>query len=329
MHVLVTGGAGYIGSHAVLALRAAGHAVTVFDDLSTGRREALGDDVPLVRASVTDGAALAAVFAASRFDAVMHFAARLVVPESVTLPLPYYATNVGGTVALLQACQQAGVGLFVFSSSAAVYGVPERMPIVEDAPLAPINPYGATKAMSERVLADFAATGALRYAALRYFNVAGADPQGRTGQAGPGATHLIKVACEVAVGKRAHLAIYGTDYPTPDGTCVRDYIHVSDLADAHVAALEHLAGGGDSVALNCGYGRGYSVRQVVDAMAAVLGTPLPAEHAPRRPGDPPALVADAARARATLGWAPRYDDLDFILRTALAWERKLAGSAVR
>lgn len=323
MHVLVTGGAGYIGSHAVLALCAAGHRVTVFDDLSTGRADLLGG-VPLVVGSVTDPTALAALFDAHRFDAVMHFAARIVVPESVAEPLPYYATNVGGTVNLLAACRQAGMKNFVFSSSAAVYGAPERTPVTEADPVAPINPYGATKAMCERVLADLVATGALRGIALRYFNVAGADPAGRAGQAGPGATHLIKVACEVVVGKRPALALYGDDYPTPDGTCVRDYIHVSDLADAHVAALEYLAGGGESLALNCGYGRGYSVREVVDALGALLGAPVPATIAPRRAGDPPALVADARRIGEVLGWRPRHDDLRFILETALAWERKLA-----
>lgn len=323
MHVLVTGGAGYIGSHTVLALTAAGHRVTVLDDLSTGRAAALGD-VPLIRASVTDGDALAEAFAAHGFDAVVHFAARIVVPESVTDPLRYYATNVGGTLALLRATAAAGVREFVFSSSAAVYGVPATVPVKEDAPLAPINPYGATKAMAERMLEDLAATGALRYVALRYFNVAGADPQLRTGEARPTATHLVNVACEVATGKRAALAVYGSDYPTPDGSCVRDYVHVSDLADAHVAALEYLAGGGPSLALNCGYGHGYSVREVITALNPLLATPLTVHEAPRRAGDPPALVADAQRIGAVLGWKPRHDDLRFILRTALEWERKRA-----
>ena len=322
MHVLVTGGAGYIGSHAVLALRGAGHAVTVLDDLSTGRAVAVGD-VPLVRASVTDANALAEVFRAHRFDAVMHFAAKLLVPESVTDPLPYYATNVGGTIALVRAAVAAGVRQVVFSSSAAVYGAPERVPVDEAAAIAPINPYGATKAMSERVLADASAAGALRYVALRYFNVAGADPQLRTGEARPAASHIINVACQAAVGKRPGLSIYGTDYPTADGTCVRDYLHVSDLADAHVAALDYLAGGGESVALNCGYGRGYSVREVITALDALLDAPLKVDLAGRRAGDPPSLVADAARIRTVLRWQPRHADLGFILHTALAWERKL------
>jgi UDP-glucose 4-epimerase len=322
MRLLVTGGAGYIGSHVTRQLVEAGHDVTVYDNLSTGFRWAtLG--APLVEADLADTARLDATLAAGRFEAVLHFAAHIVVPESVAEPLKYYANNTRNTLGLLQALTRHGVRRLVFSSTAAVYGTPEQIPIAETTPQAPINPYGSSKLMSEWMIRDLAATGALDHVTLRYFNVAGADPGGRLGQATPAATHLIKVAAELACGKRERIDVFGTNYPTPDGTCVRDYIHVEDLARAHVLALEHLASGGASLTLNCGYGHGYSVREVLAAVERELGRPLAVRAAPRRPGDPAALVADSTRIRAALGWMPRHDNLDFIVRTALAWERTL------
>ena len=322
MRLLVTGGAGYIGSHVTRQLVEAGHAVTVYDNLSTGFRWAtLG--VPLIEADLADTARLDATLAAGHFDAVLHFAAHIVVPESVADPLKYYANNTRNTLGLLQALARHGVRRLVFSSTAAVYGNPQHIPVAETAPLAPINPYGSSKLMSEWMIRDLAATGALAHVTLRYFNVAGADPGGRLGQATPAATHLIKVACELACGKRERIDVFGTDYPTVDGTCVRDYIHIEDLARAHVLALDHLAAGGQSLTLNCGYGHGYSVREVLAAVERELGRPLAIQDAPRRAGDPAALVADSTRIRGALGWTPQFDDLDFIVRTALAWERSL------
>ncbi|MBM3565934.1 MAG: UDP-glucose 4-epimerase GalE [Alphaproteobacteria bacterium] len=325
--ILVTGGAGYIGSHVVLALRDADRAVVVLDDLSTGRRDLVPRDVPFVQGDAGDGALTRRVLAEHGCRAVMHFAGSIIVSESTREPLRYYRNNALVSQALIEACVEAGVESFVFSSSAAVYGMPERCPVDENAPTRPINPYGRTKLITEWALADAAATHGLRAAALRYFNVAGADPNGRSGECQPVASHLLKIAAEVAVGARAGMSIHGDDYDTPDGTCVRDYIHVSDLADAHLAALRHLEGGGESVTLNCGYGHGYSVRQVLDKIGEVLGRALPLAVAPRRLGDPPLLVADAARIRATLGWTPRHDDLGEIVASAIAWERKLLAEA--
>ncbi|MBP2232963.1 UDP-glucose 4-epimerase [Azospirillum agricola] len=321
--VLVTGGAGYIGSHVVLALRDAGRPVVVVDDLSTGRRAAVPDGVPLVVGSAGDADLVAATIAAHGVGTVMHFAGSIVVPESVEKPLDYYRNNTVNSLALVGACVASGVERFIFSSTAAVYGMPDTMPIDEEALTRPINPYGRSKLMTEWMLRDTAAAHGLRYVALRYFNVAGADPAGRSGQSSRLATHLLKIAAQAATGQRAEIHVYGDDYPTPDGTCVRDYIHVSDLAAAHVAALVHLEAGGDSQILNCGYGRGYSVREVLDMVETVLGRPLPIRIAGRRAGDPPALVAGTDRIGRTLDWSPRHADLETIVRTALAWEEKL------
>ncbi len=320
--ILVTGGAGYIGSHVVLQLREADERVVVLDDLSTGFRDAVGD-AELVVGDVGDQALVARLLREHDVDTVMHFAARTIVPESVADPLRYYGNNTCATRNLLACCRDAGVAHFVFSSSAAVYGIPGNGLAREDSPTAPINPYGSSKLMSEWMLRDLAAAGGPRYVALRYFNVAGCDPDGRIGQSTPHATLLVKVACEAALGKRESLRVFGTDYDTPDGTGVRDYIHVADLARAHLDALRYLREGGASTTLNCGYGHGYSVREVLAAVGRAHGAPVPAVDAPRRAGDPPSLVAVADRIHATLGWQPRHDDLDFIARTALAWERKL------
>ena len=320
--VLVTGGAGYIGSHVVAQLVDAGHRVVVYDNLSTGFPWAvLGGE--LVVGDLADRARLAELFRAHKFESVLHFAAHIIVPESVEKPLKYYGNNTRNTLGLLETCAEFGVKNFVFSSTAAVYGVPETMPITEDAPLRPINPYGASKMMSERMLVDLAAASSLRYVILRYFNVAGADEAGRIGQATAEATHLIKVACQVAAGLRPALTIFGTDYPTPDGTCIRDYVHVVDLARAHLDALAYLGDGGASAVLNCGYQRGTSVKEIVDVVRKVSGVPLTVHVGDRRPGDPPELVAGNARIKATLGWQPRLDDLERIVSTAWAWERRL------
>lgn len=321
--ILITGGAGYIGSHVVLALRDAGREVVVVDDLSTGRRDLLPRDVPFVRGDVGDGNLMRRVLAERGCRAVMHFAGSIIVSESTREPLRYYRNNVTASQALIEACVETGVESFAFSSSAAVYGMPARCPVDETAPTQPINPYGRTKLITEWALRDAIQAHGLRVAALRYFNVAGADPRGRSGECQPVASHLVKIAAEVAVGARPGMNIYGDDYDTPDGTCVRDYIHVSDLADAHVAALTHLEGDGASVTLNCGYGHGYSVRQVLDKVEEVIGRGLPIDIAPRRPGDPSLLVADAARIGETLGWTPRHDDLGEIVASAIAWEKKL------
>ncbi len=324
--LLVTGGAGYIGSHVVLRLVEAGERVIVLDNLSTGFREAvLGAE--LVIGEVGDRELLSRLMRDHGIDTVLHFAARTIVPESVSDPLHYYANNTCATRNLLEVCRDSGVKHFVFSSTAAVYGMPPGGRAAEDSPLAPINPYGTSKLMSEWMLRDLSAASALRYVALRYFNVAGCDLEGRVGQSTARATLLTKVVCEAAVGKRPHVSIYGTDYATRDGTGVRDYIHVVDLADAHVRALAYLRDSGDSQILNCGYGHGYTVREVIDAVTRAHGAPIKVIEEPRRAGDPPELIAECARIRQVLGWQPRHDDLDVIARTALAWERKLAGRA--
>lgn len=318
--VLITGGAGYIGSHTVLACRSAGRPVVVLDNLSKGHRDLVPADVPFYEGDVGDGRMVERILREHAISAVVHFAGDIVVPESVAVPLTYYQNNTCKTRNLLQACVDAGVSCFVFSSTAAVYGEPEKVPVDETAPTRPANPYGTSKLMIEWMLRDAAMAHELRYVALRYFNVAGADPLGRTGQATPQATHLIKVACEAAVGKRYGIQVYGDDYDTPDGTCIRDFIHVSDLARAHVSALDHLDNQGANLTLNCGYGRGYSVREVLDALQRLTDKALNIGIAPRRPGDVAVLVADASRLRRSLDWVPEHDDLDTILRTALDWE---------
>ncbi len=321
--ILVTGGAGYIGSHVVKQLGEAGYGnIVVLDNLSKGFRDAVlyGE---LVVGDTGDRELVGQLLREHAIDSVLHFAAHTIVPESVADPLKYYGNNTCSTRSLLQCCAEAGVKHFIFSSTAAVYGIPETIPVTEEAPKQPINPYGTSKLMSEMMLQDLAAASDLRFVILRYFNVAGCDPQGRIGQSTPEATLLTKVACEAALGVRDEIAIFGTDYPTPDGTGIRDYIHVEDLADAHLKALDYLAAGGESVVLNCGYGHGYSVREVLNAVEKAHGAPLPIVERERRAGDPPSLVADASRARRLLGWTPRYDDLDVIVSTALAWEKKL------
>ena len=322
--VLVTGGAGYIGAHAVLALRDAGHPVAVIDNLVTGFRFAVPDGVPFYEGDIEDADLLKRIFAEQGTRAVMHFAGSVVVPESVSNPLKYYHNNTAKSRALIAAVVEAGVPHFIFSSTAATYGTPEISPVTEDTPQRPINPYGMSKLMTEAMLADVAAAHPLNYCVLRYFNVAGADPQDRTGQSTAGATHLIKVAVEAALGKRASVGVFGSDFDTPDGTGVRDYIHVSDLAAAHVLALQALiADPGESLTMNCGYGRGFSVLEVLDAVDRVTNRKIMREMQGRRPGDPAALISDNSRIKATLPWVPRYDDLDTIVTHALAWERKL------
>lgn len=323
--VLVTGGAGYIGSHAVLALRDAGWPVAVIDNLVTGFRFAVPDDVAFYQGDIEDQALLARIFAEQGIGAVMHFAGSVVVPESVSDPLKYYHNNTVKSRALIEAAVNGGVRHFIFSSTAATYGIPEVEAVTEDTPQVPINPYGWSKLMTERMLADTAFAHAMNYCALRYFNVAGADPEGRTGQSTAGATHLIKVAVEAALGKRDHVAVFGTDFDTPDGTGVRDYIHVSDLAAAHVLALEELvANPAASVTMNCGYGRGFSVLEVLDAVDRVTNRTIERQLQPRRAGDPGSLISDPSRIKATLPWQPRYADLDTIIGHALQWERKLS-----
>jgi UDP-glucose 4-epimerase len=322
--VLVTGGAGYIGSHAVLALKDAGWSVAVIDDLSNGSRELIPDGVPFYRGSIAERVLVDSILDEHKIGAILHFAGSIVVPESVEKPLDYYRNNTVATHSLISAAVAAQVPHILFSSTAAAYGAPERVPIEEDDPKLPINPYGASKLMTERMLEDSSAAYPFNYGALRYFNVAGADPQGRAGQMGKGSTHLIKVAVEAAVGKRDHVAVYGTDYPTPDGTCIRDYIHVSDLASAHVAALEKLIAQPErNLVLIGGYGKGLSVREVLDAVDRANGTPVRREIGERRAGDSPILVASNQRLLDTLAWQPAYDDIDLIVGHALAWERKL------
>ncbi len=324
--LLITGGAGYIGAHAVLAFRKAGHRVVVLDNLSTGRRATVADDIPLIEADAGDRGAVKRAISDFGITAVVHFAASVDVGESVAKPLVYYRNNSGTSANLIRTCIEAGVTRFVYSSTAAVYGIPDELPVSENAGTAPINPYGASKLVVEWMLRDAMAAHGLRCVVLRYFNVAGADPDGRAGQSSPSAGHLITVACRAAVGPRNIVTLFGADYDTPDGTCLRDYIHVSDLAEAHVAALNHLASGGSGV-FNCGYGRGSSVREVIEAVQRQAGKRIEVRTGPRRPGDPPALVADPSRLQQVLRWSPRYADLDFIVRTALSWERKLTASA--
>ena len=322
--VLVTGGAGYIGSHAVLALKDAGWPVVVIDNLTTGFRWAVPDDVPFAQGDVGDMAFVSTLLATHNIGAILHFAGSIIVPESVENPLKYYRNNTANTRTLIEAAVTAGVAHFIFSSTAATYGIPDVVPVSEDAPKSPINPYGMSKLMTEAMLADVAKAHPMNFCALRYFNVAGADPQGRSGQSTAGATHLIKVAVEAALGKRSHVSVFGTDYETPDGTGVRDYIHVADLAAAHVLALEALiARPADSMILNCGYGRGFSVNEVLDAVDRVAGVQLDRRIEPRRAGDPDALIADNRRIMASLPWTPRHQDLDEIVRHALAWETQL------
>jgi UDP-glucose 4-epimerase len=322
--VLVTGGAGYIGSHAVLALRDAGWPVVVIDNLVTGFRWAVPDDVPFEQGDIGDGALMAEVLARHGIGAIMHFAGSVVVPESVENPLKYYRNNTANSRSLIESAVTTRVRHFIFSSTAATYGIPEIVPVQEDSPKQPINPYGMSKLMTEFMLADVAAAHPINYCALRYFNVAGADPQGRTGQSTAGATHLIKVAVEAATGKRGHVSIFGTDFDTPDGTGVRDYIHVSDLAAAHVHALDKLvAEPAASHIMNCGYGQGFSVNQVLDAVDRATNQTIERRLEGRRAGDPDALTADNSRIMATLPWTPQHADLDVIIGHALAWERKL------
>jgi UDP-glucose 4-epimerase len=320
MTVLVTGGAGYIGSHMALALVDAGEDVVVLDNLSTGFKEAVHPKAKLVVGDVADEKLVTKLIQEHKIDAVIHFAAKLIVPESIADPLGYYLNNTVKTRALLSAVVGAGVKHFVFSSTAAVYGMPKENPVTEDTPPSPMSPYGTSKLISEWMLRDVAAAHDLKYVVLRYFNVAGADPQGRIGQMTKDATLLIKVASETAAGKRNRMHVWGNDYPTPDGTGVRDYIHVTDLVEAHLDALRYLRSGGESVVLNCGYGRGFSVLEVIDTVKKISGKDFPVEISPRRPGDPAAIVTRGDKIRATLGWKPKYDDLEKIVAHALAWE---------
>ncbi len=321
MKILITGGAGYIGSHVVKALGSLGHSLIIYDNLSTGHREAVtfGE---LIVGDVSDREKLDAVFAAHKFDAVLHFAGSIVVPDSVSDPLTYYQNNTVNSHSLLGLCKKYRVHKFIFSSTAAVYGMPKDGICREDSELAPINPYGHSKLMTEHMLRDFSQASDFRYVALRYFNVSGADPEGKIGQSFPKATHLIKVACETACGKRTSISVFGTDYPTPDGSCVRDYIHVSDLADAHVKALEYLDRGGKSEVLNCGYGHGFSVHEVLNRVKELTGVQIKIEYTPRRAGDPASITSKADRIQAVIGWKPKFDDLNVIIKSAYDWEKR-------
>lgn len=323
MSVLVTGGAGYIGSHMVLALLDEGEEVVVVDNLSTGFRWAVPNDVRLSVGDVANQELVCGLIKEHGVDAIIHFAGSIVVPDSIVDPLGYYENNTVKSRALIESAVKSGVKNFIFSSTAAVYGMPEENPVYEDADLRPISPYGTSKLMTEVMLRDAGEAYDLDYVSLRYFNVAGADPEGRSGQSTPRATHLIKVASQAALGQRTHLDVFGTDYETPDGTCIRDYIHVTDLVGAHLAALKLLREGGGSQVLNCGYGRGSSVLDVVEAVKKASGNDFPVQMSERRPGDPAALVAGAERIRDILGWTPAHDDLDTIVAQALAWERGL------
>jgi UDP-glucose 4-epimerase len=329
MTVLVTGGAGYIGSHMVHALVDAGESVVVIDNLSTGFSEVLPQGVPLFIGDAADENLVEGVIAAHAVDAIIHFAGSVVVPDSMRDPLGYYRNNTMTTRSLLNAAVKCGISRFIFSSTAAVYGNPEQVPVREDAPTRPMSPYGSSKLMTEIMLHDVAAAHAMNYVVLRYFNVAGADPQGRIGLATVGATHLLKIAVEAATGQRAKIDVFGTDYRTPDGSCIRDFIHVSDLVEAHRAALSYLRGGGPSTTLNCGYGRGYSVLETIEAVRRASGRNFAVQYASRRPGDIMTMIADTGRIRATLDWSPQYDDLATIASHALAWEEKLVGERDR
>ncbi|MDP8995561.1 MAG: UDP-glucose 4-epimerase GalE [Pseudomonadota bacterium] len=324
MAVLVTGGAGYIGSHMVLALTDANEKVVVLDNLSTGFEWAIAPQAKLVKGDIADEELVGQIIKEHGIEAIVHFAGSIIVPESVTDPLGYYNNNTVKSRALMAAAVKGGVKNFIFSSTAAVYGNPESMPVFETARPAPISPYGTSKLMTEWMLRDAHVAYGLNYVALRYFNVAGADPRGRSGQSTPRATHLIKVACQTVLGQRASMDVYGTDYPTPDGTCLRDYIHVSDLIAAHMDALAHLRKGGESGIFNCGYGKGYSVLEVIKAVEKAAGRPVNHVLGPRRAGDPAGIVAGADRVRDILGWEPKYADLDLIVRSALDWEKHLA-----
>jgi UDP-glucose-4-epimerase GalE len=322
-HLLVTGGAGYIGSHALRALRRAGHSAVVIDDLRAGSAPERVERAPLLRCDAGDPVAVADAFDRyGPFDGVLHFAASASVPESVAQPLRYYRNNAGATATLVELAVRHGARAFVLSSTAAVYGRPREVPIPENAPLAPVNPYGASKVMAERMLADAGRAHGLRWSALRYFNACGADPEGGLGECHEPETHLVPAALEAVAGLRPALDLYGTDYDTPDGTCIRDYVHVTDLAEAHVRSLESLLEGGASGVWNLGTGRGYSNREVLAGIERAVGQAVPVRAAPRRPGDPPRLVADARRFREDFGWEPRLSDLDTVVRTAWAWLRR-------
>ena len=329
MSVLVTGGAGYIGSHMALELLDAGEQAVVLDDLSTGLPWAVPREAELVEGDVGDQAQVRRLIESRGIESIIHFAGSVVVPDSVADPLAYYLNNTVKSRALIEIAVKCGVRHFIFSSTAAVYGMTGDRPVAEDAPLAPMSPYGSSKRMTEIMLADAARAHDFRYVALRYFNVAGADPQGRAGQSTPRATHLLKVACETALGKRSQVEVFGTDYPTRDGTCIRDYIHVTDLARAHSAALAHLRAGGASDVLNCGYGRGYSVLEVVDAVKRASGRDFQVRSGPRRPGDPAVVIAATERIRKILSWVPAHDTLDAIVAQALRWEERLSSMPTR